>query len=118
MVILALKGARPCTNIMTEKYRATIQGGRIEWSGETPSEANSDSLLTVDVTVLKAERGIHKPDGNRMADALAKIAARGGVRSIPDPVKWQRRSGRTERFRDANNAHRQQHDHLRGPAGE
>lgn len=75
---------------MTEKYRATIHGDRIEWSGGAPEDVDNNIVLTVDVTILKTERTAKKPNGNKMADALAKIAARGGVKSIPDPSKWQR----------------------------
>jgi hypothetical protein len=79
---------------MTEKYRATIQGDRIEWSGNAPSDVNDRSILTVVVTVVSTDRLAGKPNGNRMAKALANIAARGGIKSIPDPVKWQRKMRR------------------------
>lgn len=74
---------------MLEKYRATIHGDRIEWDGEAPEELEKSSTIKVDVTVVSEKRKLKKPNGKKMAAALSKIAARGGL-PIKDPVKWQR----------------------------
>lgn len=75
---------------MLEKYRATIHGDRIEWDGEAPKDLTQAASIKVDVTVVSAKPKLKKPNGKKMAEALAKIAARGGITSIKDPVKWQR----------------------------
>jgi hypothetical protein len=73
---------------MADKYRATIHGNTIEWDGEPPAELNGEDEVSVEVTVLAPQK--RKPNGKRMAEALRRIAERGGIPSIPDPVKWQR----------------------------
>ncbi len=75
---------------MLEKYRATIHGDKIEWDDDVPQSVRDKKSLTVDVTVVTSRQKLKKPDGEKMADALAKIAAMGGITSIKDPVKWQR----------------------------
>lgn len=75
---------------MMEKYRATIQGDRIEWEGDEPTGLSSSGQITVDVTVVGGSASEKKPDSKRAVAALRKIAERGGIKSIPDPVKWQR----------------------------
>lgn len=75
---------------MLEKYRATIHGDRIEWDGEAPKDLTRVASIKVDVTVISPKQKLKKPNGKKMAEALAKIAARGGVPSIKNPVKWQR----------------------------
>ena len=34
--------------------------------------------------------GEHDQEGERRSDSLRRIAARGGIKSIPDPARWQR----------------------------
>lgn len=74
---------------MLEKYRAIIHGDRIEWEGEAPEELEGSSTIKVDVTVVSDKPALKKPNGKKMAEALAKIAARGAL-PIEDPLKWQR----------------------------
>ena len=75
---------------MEEKYKAMIHGDTIEWGGERPDGILNDEGLHVEITVVSDKKILPKSDGPKMAAALAGIAARGGVRSIPDPVAWQR----------------------------
>ena len=75
---------------MLEKYRATIHGDRIEWEGKEPAELNTHGRLTVDVMVVDRAASAKKSDSKLAVAALRKIAERGGITSIPDPVKWQR----------------------------
>jgi hypothetical protein len=75
---------------MSEKYRATIHGNRIEWEGDEPPELTATSRIKVDVTVVDTPASPNAPDHKRVVAALRKIAKRGGIKSIPDPVKWQR----------------------------
>ena len=78
---------------MLEKYRATIHGDTIEWDGDEPGGLSDADGLKVEVTVVSDRHGLPKTDGKKMAAALAglaSIADRGGLKSIKDPVKWQR----------------------------
>ncbi len=75
---------------MLEKYRATIHGDTIEWEGEIPKDLSKNTSIKVDITIVSPKQKLKKPNGKKMAEALAKIAARGGIRAIKDPVKWQR----------------------------
>ena len=76
--------------VMLEKYRATINGDRIEWNDDVPKSVRDKKSIIVDVTVVTAKPKLKKPNGKKMAEALGKIAAKGGVSSIKDPMKWQR----------------------------
>lgn len=81
-----------------EKYRATIHGNKVEWEGEAPKGVRTEGGLTVDVTVIGKPKSAKKPSGKRAVAALQKIADRGGIRSIPDPVRWQREIRRDRRL--------------------
>jgi hypothetical protein len=75
---------------MDDKYRATIHGNEIDWHGAVPDGLENGGTVTVDMTIVSKARKWKKPDGKKMVEALEKIAALGGVKSIPDPVAWQR----------------------------
>ncbi len=78
---------------MLEKYRATIHGDTIEWDSTVPSALAQNTTIEVDVTVVPSKAKLKKPDGNKMADALKAIANltdSKGIKSIKDPVEWQR----------------------------
>lgn len=75
---------------MLETYKATIHGNTIEWEAEKPDGVTNKDGLKVEVTVLYGNNKLPKSDGDKMADALAQIAARGGIKTIPDPLAWQR----------------------------
>jgi len=76
---------------MLKTYKARLKGERLEWSGEVPLAASqeADVLVTV-LPPLELAEGERRERGAGMAAALREIAARGGIRSIPDPVAWQR----------------------------
>lgn len=78
---------------MLEKHRATLTDGHLEWDGEAPKEIKKKRSVKVDVIVVSPQPELKKPDGEKMAaaiEALRSIADRGGIKSIKDPVKWQR----------------------------
>ena len=78
---------------MEEKYRATIHGNTIEWDGEVPEVLANDASIRVDVTVVSPKPKLRKPDGKKMAaalEALSRLTDQGGIKSIKDPVEWQR----------------------------
>ena len=77
---------------MLNTYKARLKGDHIEWA-ESPPPALNGGTTDVLVTVL----GSHEADTadkaelrRRRVAALERIAARGGIKSIPDPVSWQR----------------------------
>ena len=71
---------------MLRTYEGVLKDGRIDWRDDAPP---SGKPLRVHVTVL-ADEGSDERRGARMAEALASLAASGGVQSIPDPSAWQR----------------------------
>lgn len=78
---------------MEDKYRATIHGDTIEWDGNSPSALAKGQKLEVEVTVVSKPKTLEKPNGKKMAAALKALAALPsgkGLRSIKDPVAWQR----------------------------
>lgn len=75
---------------MLEKYRATIQGDRITWDEDVPSAILDRESVDVIVTLNDQPISQSKADSRRAVEALQAIADRGGIKSIPDPVKWQR----------------------------
>jgi len=76
---------------MLEKYRATIHGNTIEWNGRAPKGIDLNEAITVDVTLVdEGAAQLKVPNGKRAVDALDKLAAAGGVKSIPNPDEWLR----------------------------
>lgn len=75
---------------MSEQYKATICGDRIEWDDDITSELRLRTPIKVNVTITSKTVKPRKSDGRKMAAALGRIAEAGGVASIPDPMKWQR----------------------------
>ena len=75
---------------MLEKYRATIHGNVVEWDGEEPNDLKNRGEITVDVTVISKKARLKKPNGKKMAEALAKLAESGAAKKFGNPLKWQR----------------------------
>jgi hypothetical protein len=75
---------------MRSTYKAIVRGDRIEWDDDVPEEIRSRPALTVFVTIPDSPGGPDPADGRRQAEALDRLAARGGPSSITDPVQWQR----------------------------
>jgi hypothetical protein len=75
-----------------EKYRATIHGNVIEWEDDAPRELAKKGRLEVEVHVVPRLKPIPAARRRKMADALEELAAlpNGALKSIKDPVKWQR----------------------------
>jgi hypothetical protein len=74
---------------MADKYRATLHGDRLEWENGSPPLSDEPNGVAVEVSIVKR---LKKPDGKKMAAALRALAnlPDGGIKSIKDPVKWQR----------------------------
>jgi hypothetical protein len=75
---------------MLPTYRATLRGDRIEWDGDVPELGDDQQAVVVYVTIVGHESESDEGQGRRMAEALERVAADGGVSSISDPVRWQR----------------------------
>ena len=76
---------------MLMTYKAKLNGDRIEWSDEIPPSLNGGTADVL-VTVLITPEGVPVAEADlrrRRVAALERIAARGEIMSIPDPVAWQ-----------------------------
>ena len=77
---------------MLNTYKAKLKGDHIEWA-ESPPPALNGGTTDVLVTVLgsqEADTADKAELRRRRVAALERIAARGGIKSIPDPIAWQR----------------------------
>jgi hypothetical protein len=73
---------------MLRTYEGVLEEGRVEWIGE--EEPAADRPLRVHVTVLEEEPTKREQRGQRMADALSKLADVGAFSGVDDPSEWQR----------------------------
>lgn len=87
---------------MSNAYKANLVGNRLEWVDEAPHLPIGSASTPVLVTILPPAELTTKEMRRRRVAALERIAARGGIQSIPDPVAWQRemREDRPLRGRD------------------
>lgn len=73
---------------MPQTYRAVLHGDRLEWKNGHPAV---DRPLSVVVTLTEEEEPLTDEERRyRGVEALERIAARGGIPSIPDAAEWQR----------------------------
>ena len=79
-------------------YRAVIQGNHIEWKDDAPA-CLGDRPVEVEVALVDGPTDAADPErGKKMAAVLEKIAARGRLAAIEDPVEWQREMRRDRRL--------------------
>ncbi len=76
--------------MMLEKYQATIHGETITWDNDVPAAIKNGESVKVVITLSDNLGQRSKQDTLRAVAALQSIADRGGIKTIPDPVKWQR----------------------------
>lgn len=81
---------RACGNGYAGDLQAILRGDRIEWDDDVPEQIRTQAALTVFVTIPDQPVAADDSRGLRMAEALERLAANGGVGSITDPVQWQR----------------------------
>jgi hypothetical protein len=75
---------------MLRTYQALLKGNRLEWVGEAP-DYEGDRPVSVQVTMAEPEALSNEAAcGQQMAAILEKLAERGAVGEIQDPVAWQR----------------------------
>lgn len=77
---------------MLNTYKAKLKGDHIEWT-ESPPPALNGGTTDVLVTIMSSGQPAHDDKAEmrrRRVEALERIAERGGIKSMPDPVAWQR----------------------------
>ncbi len=75
---------------MPETYKAILRGNKIEWETDAPKFLQKKKPVAVYVTVINENDESDLPNGEKMAEALNKIAATGGVATIENASDWQR----------------------------
>lgn len=88
---------------MSETYKATLRGDKIEWETDAPTILKQEKSVAVYVTIVGENGASNLPNGKKMAEVLNKIAAKGGVSTIGNASEWQR-----EQRRDRNIAGREE----------
>jgi hypothetical protein len=76
---------------MLNTYKAIVRRDQqghdlLEWSEGTPEDLAEDRPVKVSVTILEPSAG----QGERMADALEKLAQLNIASAIKDPAAWER----------------------------
>lgn len=72
---------------MLRTYEGILEGNRVRWAGEKVPD--TDRPLRVHVTVLEEETE-KETQGQKMGDALAKLAESSAFSTVDDPSAWQR----------------------------
>lgn len=76
---------------MLKTYTATLVGDRIEWDeADRPVVSRPAKVMVTLLESPREPRRLPPSDGAAMADILAEIAARGGLKEFGDPLEWQR----------------------------
>jgi hypothetical protein len=72
-----------------QTYRAILKGDRLEWTDSEPTDLNPEQ--PVEVTILDGTAHTDTTtQGQRMAQALERLAEANAFAHIQDPVEWQR----------------------------
>jgi hypothetical protein len=89
---------------MPNTYKAVLRGNHLEWLEDPPTSLDSDQPVTIEVSILEEPASLTQraTQGQKMADALEKLAALNALPGITDPEAWQReaRQDRTLPGRD------------------
>lgn len=73
---------------MLHTYKAMLRGNRVEWLDAPPPDSRPTA---VHITLLEEENTPgDSARGREMLAPLEALANAGGLRSVPDPVAWQR----------------------------
>ena len=78
---------------MPTTYRATLHGNQLEWSDGRPQTLPEEQPIPVQVTILREKSLAPASDiegGQRMANALEKIAQLNTFSQDVDPLEWER----------------------------
>jgi hypothetical protein len=71
---------------MPQTYDAILEGDRVRWTDDAPDD---DRPLRVRVTVLE-DASDRTEQGEKMAEALSKLAETGAFSDVEDPGAWQK----------------------------
>jgi hypothetical protein len=74
--------------IMSETYRAILKKNRIQWCDGQPSNLKETQI--VEITIPDENATMLSGRGQKMSDALEKLAALNARSQITDPSAWQR----------------------------
>jgi hypothetical protein len=75
---------------MHERHRVTIHGNTIAWDDGVPPVVETNEGVSGYIVLDNQAETDREPNGKRAIEFLRQIACRGGIKSIPDPVAWQR----------------------------
>lgn len=77
---------------MPNIYKAVLKGNHLEWLEDPPTGLDSDQAVTVHVSILREPTSLAQraTQGQKMVDALEKLAALNALPDITDPEAWQR----------------------------
>ncbi|MCX6152360.1 MAG: hypothetical protein NTX22_17675 [Ignavibacteriales bacterium] len=73
---------------MQDGYNAIIKGNKLNWVDIPPKNITNKKSIAVRIIIDKDTAETER--GKQMADALEQIAKLGGVKSIKNPVAWQK----------------------------
>jgi hypothetical protein len=89
---------------MPNTYKAVLKGNHLEWLEGPPANLDSGQPIAINVSILEEPSSLTQSatQGEKMADALEKLAALNALPDISDPEAWQReaRQDRTLPGRD------------------
>ncbi len=81
---------------MPATYDAILRDNQLEWSATPPAIAPGTAVHVQVIVGLDAAPLSETDRQDQVLSALERIAARGGIESIPDPLAWERET-RTDR---------------------
>lgn len=89
---------------MPNTYKAVLRGNHLEWLEDPPANLDSGQPVTITVSILEEPASLTQgaTQGQRMADALEKLALLDALPDVTAPEAWQReaRQDRTLPGRD------------------
>jgi hypothetical protein len=75
---------------MLQTYSAILENNQLQWTNEEPETQNSGRPVTVLVTILdEVSTNNLALKKEKLAQVMARMAARNSLSIITDPVAWQ-----------------------------
>ena len=77
---------------MANAYKAVLKRNHLESLEDPPTNLDSDQAVTISVSLLKEAASVTQKatQGQKMAEALEKLAALNALSEISEPEAWQR----------------------------
>ncbi len=82
---------------MLPTYKAILKGNRVEWCGDVDRNIVGNHPVAVHITILDdpvAPASVESR-GNRMVNALERLAEIHGLADVVDPAAWEREYEKT-----------------------